>query len=105
MRRVFSCAGFIFVFATSLIADSNLRIAEVGLHGYGSPTLAVRVILRNPSSQAQAIHLQISASSEREVANTVTTDVTLNGGERRELELPVLMQAGKMAVTVDATSA
>ena len=107
MRRAFSCIGFVLALATSLIADSNLRITDVGLHRYSGPaSAAVRLILRNPSSDAQTIHLQVSASSERGVANTVTADVSLSSGEQRELELPVLMQGGgKTVITADATTA
>jgi hypothetical protein len=106
MRRALLCGGFLLVLAASLSADDNLRIADVGLHGYLSPTTsAVRVIVRNPSSQAQTIHLQVSARSENSFTNTVTTDVTLSGGELRELELPILMPGGKTSITADATTA
>ena len=57
MRRVLWCSGFVMVIAASLIADSNLRIADVGLHGYCATTcawvffalgaLAVALTLRN----------------------------------------------------------
>jgi hypothetical protein len=103
MRRVLWCSGFVLVFGASLIADSNLRIADVGLHGYFGAASAVRVIVRNPSSQAQTIHLQVAASNENGITNTVTTEVTLSGGEQRELELPILM-GGKTAITTDATT-
>ncbi len=33
MRRVLLCTSFVLVLAASLIADSNLRITDVGLHG------------------------------------------------------------------------
>jgi hypothetical protein len=105
MRRVLWCSGFVLVIAASLIADSNLRIADVGLHGYFASTSAVRVIVRNPSSQTQTIHLHVAASNENGITNTVTTEVTLSGGEQRELELPILMPGGKTAITADATTA
>jgi hypothetical protein len=105
MRRVLLCTGFVFVLAASLIADSDLRIADVGLHGYYGTTSAVRLIVRNPSSQPQPIHLQVAVGSQYDVTSTVTTDVRLNGGEQRELELPVLMPAGKTTVTADALAA
>ena len=38
MRRVLLCTGFLIIFAPSLIADSNLRITDVGLHGYSGTT-------------------------------------------------------------------
>jgi hypothetical protein len=102
MRRIILCAGFLLVVAASLIADSNLRIADVGLHGYFGPTSAVRLIVRNPSSQAHTIHLRVAASGQDYVTNAVTSDLSLSGGEQREVELPILMQAGKMTVTADA---
>jgi hypothetical protein len=105
MRRVLLCISFVLVLAASLIADSNLRITDVGLHGYYGTRSAVRLILRNPSSQAQVIHLQVAAGNENDVTNTVTTDVTLSGGEQRALELPVLMFVGKVFITADASSA
>src|ERR1700691_1724977 len=83
MRRVLACTGLVFVLAASLIADSNLRIADVGLHGYSGTTSAVRIIVRNPFSPAQIIHLQVAASSENDAANTITADVSLSGGEQR----------------------
>src|SRR5258708_22236883 len=105
MRRVLWCSSFVLVIAASRIADSNLRIADVGLHGYFATTSAVRVIVRNPSSQTQTIHLQVAASNENGVTNTITSEVTLNSGEQRELELPILMPGGKTAITADALAA
>jgi hypothetical protein len=99
------CIAFVSVLAASLIADSKLRITDVGLHGYYGTPYAVRLILRNPSSQPQIIHLQVAAGNENDVTNTVTTDVTLSGGEQRALELPVLMFVGKVFITADASSA
>jgi hypothetical protein len=106
MRRVLACTGLVLVLAASLIADSNLRIAEVGLHGYSSTTSAVRIVVRNPSSQAQVVHLQVAASSDNAYGytNTITTDVSLSGGEERELELPIPMPGGNTVVTAEATS-
>jgi hypothetical protein len=105
MRRVLLCIGFVLVLAASLIADSNLRIADIGLHGYSGPTSAVRLVVQNPSAQAQTIHLRVAASNEYNLTNTVRTEVRLNGGEQRELELPILMPDGKTAVTADAAIA
>ncbi|MGA2004530.1 MAG: hypothetical protein ABSG70_14180 [Terriglobales bacterium] len=105
MRRVLWCIIFLLVITASLVADSNLRITDVGLHGYYGTPSAVRLIVRNPSSQPQVIHLQVAAGNENDVANTVTTDVTLSGDERRAVELPVLMFAGKVFITADASSA
>ncbi len=97
------CTGFVLGVAASLIADSNLQIVDVGLHGYLGTPSAVRVIVRNPSAQAQTIHLQIAASSESDATNTISTDVSLTGGDHRELEMPILMPGGKTLVTADAT--
>lgn len=111
MRRVLLCIGFVLAFAASLIADANLRIADVGLHGYSGATSSVRLIVRNPSPEAQTIHLQVTARDQNNsiannsVTNTVTADVSLNGGEQRELELPVLMPGGNAVITADATTA
>jgi hypothetical protein len=105
MRRVLLCAGFVLVLAASLIADANLRITDVGLHGYYGTTSAVQLIVRNPSSQPQPIHLQVAAGNENGVTNTVATNVTLSGGEQRTVELPVLIPPGKTTITADAISA
>jgi hypothetical protein len=106
MRRIAVCAGFVFALAAPLSADSNLRITDVGLHGYsGASTTAVRLIVRNPSSQAQTIQLRVAANSDNGITNSVTTDVALSGGERRELELPVLIPNGKTEITADGTIA
>jgi len=106
MRRVLLCIGFVLALAASLIADSNLRIVDVGLHGYSGTTSAVRLIVRNPSSEAQTIHLQVAAAGENNNngTNTVTSDVSLSGGEQRELELPVLIPGGNAVITADATT-
>jgi hypothetical protein len=116
MRRVLLCTGLVLGLAASLIAestsaDSNLRIADVGLHGYSGTTSSVRLIVRNPSPEAQTIHLQIAATDENHsvannsVANTITAEVSLNGGEQRELELPILMPGGNAVITAEATAA
>jgi len=105
MRRALLCAGFVFVFAASLLADSNLRIADVGLHGYYGTTAAVRLILRNPSLQPQSLHLQVAADDQNGTTNAVTADVSLSGGEQREVELPILMPGGNTVITADAIAA
>jgi hypothetical protein len=105
MRRALLNAGFVFVFAVSLLADSNLRIADIGLHGYYGTTAAVRLILRNPSPQPQSIHLQVAVDDQNGTTNTVTTDVNLSGGEQRVVEIPILMSAGNTIVTADAIAA
>jgi len=105
MRRVLLCISFVLVIAASLIAETNLRITDVGLHGYSGTTSAVRLIVQNPSSQPQFIQLKVTASGDYDVTNSVTTGVPLSGGERRTLELPVLMPSGKTVITADATMA
>src|SRR5580698_6802282 len=106
MRRVLLCIGFVLALAASLIADSNLRITDVGLHGYSGATSSVRLIVRNPSPEAQTMHLQIAATDHNNfITNTVTADISLNGGEQRELELPVLMPGGNGVITADAAAA
>jgi hypothetical protein len=105
MRRALLCAGFVFVFAALLLADSNLRIADVGLHGYYGTTTAVRLILRNPSPQPQSLHLQVAADDQNGTTNTVISDVSLSGGEQREVELPILMPGGNTVITADAIAA
>jgi hypothetical protein len=105
MRRALVCTGFVLVLAALLMADANLRITDVGLHGYSGSPSAVRLIVRNPSSQAQAIHLRLAASNGNFVADSVTAEVELSGGEQRELELPLLIQPGKTIITADASVA
>jgi hypothetical protein len=107
MRRVLLCTSFVLTLTASLMADSNLRIVDVGLHGYSGTTSAVRLMVSNPSSEAQTIHLKISAAGENNNngTNTVTADISLSGGEQRELELPVLMPGGNAIITADATTA
>jgi hypothetical protein len=104
MRRVLLCTSFVLILTASLIADSNLQIADVGLHGYYGAPSAVRLNVTNPSSQPQLFHLQVTAGNENEVTNTVTTDLTLSGGEQRTVELPILMFPGKVFITADASS-
>lgn len=106
MRRVLLCTGFVLALAAALMADTNLRITDVGFHGYSGATSSVRVIVRNPSPDPQTIHLQVAVSGQNNVVtNTITADVSLNGGEQRELELPVLMPGGDTVITADATAA
>jgi hypothetical protein len=105
MKRLLLCIGFQLVLAGSLIADSNMHITDVGLHDYSGTPLAVRLVIRNPSSQPQPIHLRLAASNEYGVTNTVTIDFSLNGGEQRDLELPILLPPGKTAIVADASAA
>jgi hypothetical protein len=104
MRRPLLSAAFVFLVAASLIADSNLTIIDVGLHGYVANPSAVRLIVRNPSPEAQTIRLEVTASTENNITNTISTDLTLSGGELRKLELPILMPPGVNIVTANATA-
>jgi hypothetical protein len=106
MTTLLLCAGLQLVLAGSLRADSNLHITDVGLHGYiGASTSAVRLIVVNPSLQPQLIHLRISAGNKNVERNAITTDVNLGGGEQRELELPILLSVGDIAIKADASAA
>jgi len=105
MRHFLLCTGFLLVVATSLIADSNLRIADVGLHGYSGSTCAVRLVVRNPSLQKQTIHLRLASRNENEVSGSVTADIELGGGEQREVELPILIFPGKTTISAVASVA
>ena len=87
------CVISVFAPASPLLADANVRIADVGLNGYYSSITAVRVVLTNPSPQPQSIHLQVAATGQNEVTNSVTTEVLLGGLEQRTLELPVEIPA------------
>lgn len=102
MKRMGRCAGVVFVFCACLFADSNLRITDVGLHGYGGTISAVQLVVRNPSSQPQLVHLSVAIADRWGVTNTVNTDVRLNGAEERQLELPALIAAGETKITADA---
>ena len=64
MRPVLLCTGFVLALAALLVADANLRIADIGLHGYSGATSSVRLIVRNPSPEAQTIHLRIAATDQ-----------------------------------------
>ncbi len=102
MRRALLCSGFVVALATSLLADSNLRIEDVGLDGYWGKPAVMRLVVRNPSAQEQSIHLRVAATSGE--TNTVTSDFRLNGGEERRLELPVLIPPQKTTITADASA-
>jgi len=107
MKWTWLCATVLVGFVTLARADSNLRIEDVGLHGYVGAPSPVTVVLRNPSPQPQRIHLEISDEgpepSRYFPSNTVTSDVLLNGGEQRRLEIPVLLNATKVRVVASAT--
>lgn len=105
MKRTLLCTSFILVLTASLVADSNLRIDDVGLHGYYGIPAAVRLTVRNPSSQAQPIHLQVAVANQYGVTNTVAADMSLSGGEQRQLELPILAGGGETKFTADVATA
>lgn len=108
MRRALICASFVFAITSPLLADANLQITDVGLHGYTSSRSAVRVLLRNPAAQPQSIHLQISSwlarrDSEAFVTDTLNTEVPLAANEQRALELPVAVREAEVTrITADA---
>jgi hypothetical protein len=102
MKRTGPCAGVVLVLSACLFADSNLRITDAGLHGYGGTPCAVQFIVRNPSSQPQTVHLRIAAGDISGDKVTVEADVSLNGAEERQLELPVPIPAGQTKITADA---
>ena len=89
------------------IAACGLEFAyrRRGLHGYSGVPSAVRLVVRNPSAQPQLIHLQLAASEESDVTDTVTTNVSLKGTEQRELELPVALPPGNVSIVVEASEA
>src|SRR5215470_2292546 len=104
MRSIALCL-YVVAVPAFLFADSNLRIADVGLHGYKGTPCAVRLVVRNPSSQPQIIHLQVAVTNGWVFTNTVTSDVSLNGAEERELDLPALISGGETKITADAFAA
>ena len=103
MRGARLGGGLIVALSACMFADSNLRITDVGLHGYlGSPS-AVRMVVRNPSAQPQSIHLQLQLTGGGwGDAHTVSSDLSLAGSEQRELELPMLIRGGFNKITADA---
>jgi hypothetical protein len=104
MRAAGLVIGFAVAFAAPLVADSNLRIADVGLHGYiGTPTV-VQLVVRNPSSGMQLIHLRLAVGADSSATSTVTSEVHLSGGEQRQVELPILIRAGKTKIAATATA-
>lgn len=107
MNRILLCIGFQLALAGSLAADSNLHIVDVGLNGYSGGTSAVRLIVRNPSSQAQPIDLRIASKNKYGYGftNTAGIEILLNGGEQRELELPILSPPGTTDIAADASTA
>jgi hypothetical protein len=103
MRRLGLRIYLLFALITPLVADANLQIKDVGLHGYTGTPSVVEIALHNPSPRSQAIHLQIAAGNKENVLSTVTSDLTLNGGEQRELEVPVLIPYETTKLKVEAS--
>jgi len=104
MKRALLWIGFELLLAGSFRADSNLRIADVGLHGYYGNPSAIRLIVRNPSPQSQPVHLRVSVTAQWGATNAFTADVLLNGGEQREVELPVAINGGKTVITAEVSA-
>lgn len=105
MKYILLCIGSAFALCSPLIADSNLRITDVGLHGYYGNPAAVRIEIRNPFPQPQPIHVRITAKNGNLVTDVVTADFRLDGGEQREVELPIVISPGKAAIAADASVA
>lgn len=103
MKQTVRCAGIVFALSACLFADSNLRITDVGLHGYGGTISAVQLVVRNPSPQVQSVHLRVTVADNWAVTNTVDTDVSLTGKEERQLELPTLISPGETKITAYAS--
>jgi hypothetical protein len=104
MRSAGICLSLVLALAPPLFGDSNLRIADVGLEGYMGTPGAVRVIVRNPSSESQFIHLLVSLSDSGGTTQTITSDISLSGGEQRQLELPVVFEGGKTKIAAEASA-
>jgi hypothetical protein len=105
MKYILLCIGFAFTLASPLLADSNLRITDVGLNGYYGYPAAVRIEVRNPSSQPQPVRLRITAKSQDLATDAVTADFRLNGGELREVELPIVISQATTSIAADASAA
>jgi hypothetical protein len=104
-NRATLCISFILALAAPLAADSNLRIVDAGLHGYFGTPIAIRLLVRNPSLQAQSVHLRVTVAEDTGImTNVVTDDLTLNAQEQRLVELPVVTQMGQMTVTAEAAA-
>ena len=108
MKWTLLCATVLVGIATLARADANLRIEDVGLHGYVGAPSPVTILLRNPSPQPQRIHIEISEESPEQsrpfYRSTVTSDVMLTGGEQRRIEIPVLLGAAKLRLVAAATA-
>jgi hypothetical protein len=104
MKRAVICLGMLLLLRVCVFADSNVRIEDVGLHGYLGTPAPILVSIHNPSPPAQAVHLQISIASAEGTINTLTSDLTLAGGEQRRLELPALISGGKIRISADVTA-
>lgn len=97
------CIGLILALSAYTYADSNLRISDIGLHGYSGTPCPVRLNVRNPSSQKQSIHLKVAAIDGWGNANSmVSSDVSVDAGEERQVELPILLPEGETKITADA---
>jgi hypothetical protein len=104
MKRALFCLTFVVALSAPLLADSNLKIADAGLHGYFGMPLAIRLSVRNPSAQPQTIHLRVVADSEWGRLGSVTGEVELHGGEERQVELPLLTQGQNQRITAQAST-
>lgn len=98
--RPFLTCGFLLLLTANSSAAAGVRIVEVGLQGYhrAEPTTTrVRVEVLNPESSTQNAELRLSVrelstqSSGARRVNTFITQITLAPGERRVLDVPVLV--------------
>jgi hypothetical protein len=101
MKRIWLCVGVVLIFFRFALADQNLRIEDIGLHGYLSDPAPVTLLLHNPSSQPASIELRITISALNNPTRLITARVSLSGGEQRRLELPIPTNPA-MKVTANA---
>ena len=102
MKSTALCVCLLASLPALLFADVNLRIADAGLHGYAGAPTAVRLMLKNPSSQAQPVRVQVTVTEGWDVTNTASADVNLGAEEERVLELPVLISGFATKITAVA---
>lgn len=104
MRRTLLVLSVVLTVAGYLRGDANLKILDVGLHGYiGSPA-AVRLFVQNPSAAKELLHLKVTVGEEWG-GGTVAGDVSLEPGEHRIVELPTFLAGGQPKIIAEATAA
>ena len=103
MRRVWIGIVLVAMAAPWVAADENLRISDVGLHGYGGSP-GIQVIVRNPLPGKQTIHLELTAAGQYGVTYVTKSDTILEAGEQRQLELPLEIAGGNVKITAEASA-